>query len=82
MHYTPVHSNDHNLSIRKQPLPMRRVICAAISHVSGDIVFDSAYPVAEKVEFETFYHAVLSKCSKCLKYFEIIRCIQYDEELV
>ncbi|KAF8806346.1 hypothetical protein BYT27DRAFT_7103187, partial [Phlegmacium glaucopus] len=81
-HYTPVLPNARNLSIREQPLPMRRVICAAVSYVSGDIVFDSAYPAAEKVEFETFHREVFIKCSKRLKYFEIVKRIQRDDELV
>ena len=61
---------------------MRRVIRAAVSYVSGEIVFDSAYPAAEKVEFETFHRDVFVKCSKRLKHFEIVKRIQRDDELV
>lgn len=81
-HYVPVLPNARNLSIREQPLPMRRVIRAAVSHVSGNILFDSAYPVAEKLEFEAFHREVFIQCAKCLKYFEIVKRIRRDDELV
>lgn len=61
---------------------MRRMIRAAVSHVTGNILFESAYPVAEKVEFETFHRDIFIKCAKRLKYFEIIKRIKHDDELV
>ena len=53
-----------------------------VNDVSGDVVFDSAYPAAEKVEFETFHCEVFIKCSKRSKYFEIVKRSQRDDELV
>lgn len=61
---------------------MRRVIRAAVSHVSGKIFFDSAYPAAEKLEFETFHREIFITCAKHLKYFKIVKRIQHDDELV
>lgn len=81
-HYTPVLPNARNLSIREQPLPMRRTIRAAVSHISSSILFDSAYPVAEKVEFETYHRDVFVRCAKRLKYFEIVKRIKHDDQLV
>ena len=81
-HYTPVLPNTRNISIREQPLPMRRMIHAAVSHITNSILFDSAYPAAEKVEFETYHRNALVRCAKCLKQFEIIKHIQCDDELV
>lgn len=61
---------------------MRRVIRAAVTHVSGNILFNSAYLAAEKLEFETFHHKVFIKCAKQLNYFEIVKRIRHDDELV
>jgi hypothetical protein len=81
-HYTPVLPNARNISIREQPIPMRRTIRAAVSHVTNSILFDSAYPAAEKVEFETYHRDAFVKCAKQLKYFEIVKRIKRDDELV
>ncbi|KAF8814198.1 hypothetical protein BYT27DRAFT_7266604 [Phlegmacium glaucopus] len=81
-HYTPVLPKARNLSIREQPLPMRRIICAAFTLVTGNSLFNSAYPSAEKVEFETYHRDVFIKCAKCLKYFKIVKHLQCDDELV
>ena len=81
-HYVPVLPNSHNLSIREQPLPMRRMICASVTLVTGNSLFDSAYPFVEKAEFDTYYRNVFVKCAKQLKYSEIVKHIQNDEELV
>ncbi|KAF8812009.1 hypothetical protein BYT27DRAFT_7088331 [Phlegmacium glaucopus] len=81
-HYTPVLPKAHNISIREQPLPMRRMIRAAFTLVTGNSLFNSAYPSAEKVEFETYHHDVFIKCAKRLKYFKIVKRIQHDDELV
>ncbi|KIM35376.1 hypothetical protein M413DRAFT_14555 [Hebeloma cylindrosporum] len=81
-HYTPVLPKARNLSIREQPLPMRKMIRAAVNHISGSILFDSAYPVAEKVQFETYHRDVFVKCAKRLKYYAIVKRIQRDDELV
>jgi hypothetical protein len=81
-HYTPVLRNARNISIREQPFPMRRMIRAAVSHITNSILFDSAYPAAEKVEFETYHRDAFIKCAKQLKYFEIVKRIRRDNELV
>ena len=81
-HYVPVLPNAHNLSIREQPQPMRRMIRAAVSHVSGNSLFDSAYPAAEKVEFESFHRDIFIRCAKRLKYPAIVKRIECDDELV
>lgn len=81
-HYTPVHPNTRNISIREQPLPMKRMIRAAVSHITNSILFDSAYPVAEKVEFDTYHRDVFVKCAKQMKHFEIVKRMQRDDELV
>jgi hypothetical protein len=78
----PVLPNARNLSIREQPQPMRRMIRAAVNLVSGNSLFDSAYPAAEKVEFETFHRDVFIKCAKHLKYPAIVKRVQRDDELV
>ena len=81
-HYTPVLPNARNISIREQPFPMRRLIRAAVSHITNSILFDPAYPAAEKVEFETYRKDAFIKCAKNLKCFEIVKCIRCDDELV
>ena len=82
-HYTPIRQDAHNLSIMKQPQPMKRMICAAVNQVTEHFLFDSAYPgAAEQVEFETFYCNVFIQCLKHLKYFEIIKRLKVDGELV
>ena len=50
--------------------------------VTGNSMFDSAYPSAEKAEFVTYHRDVFIKCAKNLKYFEIVKCIKKDDELV
>ena len=82
-HYTPIRRDARNLSIMKQPQPMKRMICAAVSQVTEHFLFDSAYPgAAEQVEFEAFHRNVFIQCSKRLKYFEIIKRLKVDGELV
>ena len=61
---------------------MRRLIHAAVSHITNSILFDSTYPAAEKVEFETYHKDAFVKCAKNLKYFEIVKHIRHDDELV
>jgi hypothetical protein len=61
---------------------MDDTIHAAINHISSSILFDSAYPVAEKVEFETYNRDVFVRCAKHLKHFKILKHIQHDDELV
>jgi hypothetical protein len=58
------------------------MIRTAVSHISGSILFDSAYPVAEKLEFEIYHRDVLVRCAKRLKHFKIVKHIQCDDELV
>ncbi|KAF8811591.1 hypothetical protein BYT27DRAFT_7062984, partial [Phlegmacium glaucopus] len=81
-HYTPIRRDTHNLSIMKQPQPMKRMIRSAVNRVTEHFLFDSAYPAAEQVEFETFHRDVFIHCSKRLKYFEIIKRLKVDDELV
>ena len=81
-HYVPVLPNARNISIREQPLPMKRMIRAAVSQITNSILFDSAYPAAEKVEFETYHREAFVKCAKQLKLFAIVKRIQRDDELV
>ena len=82
-HYTPIRRDARNLSIMKQPQPMKKMIRAAVNQVTEHFLFDSAYPgAAEQVEFETFHRDVFIQCSKCLKYFEIIKRLKVDGELV
>ena len=82
-HYTPIRRDARNLSIMKQPQPMKRMIRAAVNQVTERFLFDSAYPgTAEQVEFEAFHHNVFIQCSKHLKYFEIIKRLKVDSELV
>jgi hypothetical protein len=52
---------------------MRRMIRASVTLVTGDSLFDSAYPSAEKVEFEKYHRDVFIKCAKRLKHFEIVK---------
>jgi hypothetical protein len=62
---------------------MTRMIRAAVNQVTECFLFDSAYPgAAEQVEFETFHRDVFIRCSKCLKYFEIVERLKVDNELV
>jgi hypothetical protein len=61
---------------------MRWMIRAAVTLVTGNTVFDSAYPSAERVEFETYHREVFIKCAKELKYFKIVKRIRKDDELV
>jgi hypothetical protein len=58
---------------------MRRMIRAAVSHVTNSILFNSAYPAVEK---ETYHRDVFVKCAKQLNYSQIVKRIQSDEELV
>ena len=82
-HYMPIRRDARNLSIMKQPQPMKRMICAAVNQVTERFLFDSAYPgAAEQVEFEVFHRNVFIQCSKHLKYFEIIKRLKVDSELV
>jgi hypothetical protein len=61
---------------------MRRMIRASVTLVTGDSLFDSAYPSAEKVEFEKYHRDVFIKCAKRLKHFEIVKRMERDDELV
>ena len=81
-HYTPIRRDARNLSIMKQPQPMKRMIRAAVNQVTEHFLFDSAYPAAEQVEFDTFHHDVFIQCSKHLKYTEITKRLKVDDELV
>lgn len=81
-HYTPVLPNARNISIREQPIPMGRMIRATVSHITNSVLFDSAYPSAEKVQFETYHKDALVECAKDLKYFKIVKRLQRDDELI
>jgi hypothetical protein len=81
-YYVPVLPNSRNLSIREQPPAMQRMIRASVSFVTGNCLFDSTYPSAEKEEFETYHREVFIECAKELKYFEIVKRIRKDDELV
>jgi len=82
-HYTPICRDARNLSIMKQPQPMKRMIRAAVNQVTELFLFDSAYPgAAEQVEFETFHRNVFIRCAKDLNFFEIIKRLKVDGELV
>ena len=81
-HYTSIRRDAHNLSIMKQPQPMKRMIHATVNQVTEHFLFDSAYPTAEQVEFDTFHHDVFIQCSKHLKYTEITKRLKVDDELV
>jgi hypothetical protein len=61
---------------------MRRMVRASVSLATGNSLFESAYPSAEKVEFETYHHDLFIRCAKHLKYFEIVKRIRQDNELV
>ena len=58
---------------------MRKMIQASVSLVTGNSLF---YSSAEKAEFETYHCEMLIDCAKELKYFEIVKRIQKDDELV
>ena len=81
-HYTPIRRDARNLSIMKQPPPMKRMIRAAVNQVTEHFLFNSAYPAAEQVEFDTFHRDVFIQCSKRLKYIEITKRLKVDDELV
>ena len=81
-HYVPVLPHSRSLSIREQPLPMRSMIRVAVARATGNSLFDSIYPSAEKVEFEAYHREVFIKCAKQLKYFEIVKRIRKDDGLV
>ena len=82
-HYTPIRHDARNLGIMKQPHFMKRMIRAAVNQVTNFFLFDSAYPgAAEQVKFETFHQDLFIQCSKCLKYFDIIKRLKVDNELV
>ena len=81
-HYTPTLPNARNISIKEQPLPMRKTIRAAVNYITNSFLFDSAYPAAEKAEFEDYHRDVFVKCAKQVKLFEIVKRIQHDDELV
>jgi hypothetical protein len=81
-HYTPIRRDARNLSIMKQPQPMKRMIRAAVNKVTEHFLFDSAYPAAEQAEFDTFHRDVFIQCSKRLKYCEITKRLKADDELV
>ncbi|KAF8804251.1 hypothetical protein BYT27DRAFT_7301508 [Phlegmacium glaucopus] len=81
-HYMPIRWDARNLSIMKQPQPMKRMIHTAVNQVTEHFLFDSAYPAAKQVEFDTFYHDVFIQCLKRLKYFEITKRLKADNELV
>ena len=82
-HYTPICRDARNLSIMKQPHFMKRMIRAAVNQVTEIFLFDSAYPgTAEQVKFETFHQDLFIQCSKRLKYFDIIKRLKVDNELV
>ena len=62
---------------------MKRMIRAAVHRITEIFLFDSAYPgAAEQVEFENFHRDLFIQCSKRLKYFEIIKRVKVDNELV
>ena len=81
-HYTPIRRDAHNLSIMKQPQPMKRMIRTAVNQVTECFLFDSAYPATGQMEFDTFHRDVFIQCSKHLKYFEITKRLKTDNELV
>lgn len=58
------------------------MIRASVVLVTGNSMFVSAYPPAEKLEFEAYHRDVFIKCAKNLRYFEIVKRIKNDDELV
>ncbi|KJA13115.1 hypothetical protein HYPSUDRAFT_209810 [Hypholoma sublateritium FD-334 SS-4] len=81
-HYTPVVPGARNLSIKDQPLPMKRMIHASVNHVTDHFLFESAYPATNQAEYETFHCDVFVHCAKCLGYHGINKCLKEDYELV
>lgn len=81
-HYTPVATNSRNMSIRDQPGPMKKMLRGAVHQVTGDVLFNTAYPAVDTAEHENYHRDVLLKSAQRLKFHELVKRIKSDEELV
>jgi hypothetical protein len=56
------------LSVTAQPLPMMKTLKAAIRVVSGDVIFDSAYPAVDSITCSAYHSDVFYDCATKLGY--------------
>ena len=70
------------LSLTAQPLPMMKTLKAAIRVVSGDVIFDSAYPAVDSVACSTYCCDVLSGCATKLGFKKLAARFRDDGELL
>lgn len=81
-HYMPILPNACMLSLTAQPLPMMKTLKAAIRVVSGDVIFDSAYPAVDSVACSTYCCDVLSGCATKLGFKKLAARFRDDGELL
>ncbi|KAF9489969.1 hypothetical protein BDN71DRAFT_1525446 [Pleurotus eryngii] len=81
-HYEPIVSPARTLGIKNQPFPLRAVVKAAIKHVTGDIIFDSAYPSADLNNFNKYHRQVLVESARSLSYNHLAGRFKKDDELL
>ncbi|KAF9502070.1 hypothetical protein BDN71DRAFT_1500221 [Pleurotus eryngii] len=81
-HYEPIVSPARTLGIKNQPFPLRAVVKAAIKHVTGDIIFDSAYPSADLNNFNKYHRQVLIESARSLSYNHLAGRFKKDDELL
>ena len=81
-HYSPILPNACMLSVTAQPLPMMKTLKAAIRVVSGDVMFDSAYPAVDSITYGAYHCDVLFDCATKLGYKKLADRFKDDDELL
>jgi hypothetical protein len=78
----PILPNARMLSVTAQPLPMMKTLRAAIRAVSGDVIFDSAYPAVDSIAYSIYYRDVLYDCATKLGYKKLAARFKDDGDLL
>ena len=81
-HYTPLQPGSRVLSVLSQPEPMKKTLRAAFRRVVGDVLFVSAYPTINTSEVQGYQRTVLKDCAKRLRYKDLAKRMDIDDELV
>ena len=81
-HYTPIQASARTLSVTSQPPPMMKTLRAAIRVVSGDVIFDSAYPAVDSITYSSYHRDVLFECATNLGYKKLATRFKDDDELL
>ena len=61
---------------------MMKSLRAAIQVVSGDVIFDSAYPAVDSITYSTYHCEVLYNCASKMGYKKLANRFKDDDELL